>query len=231
MANSPIITDLSSLRFDRHGAQWFKGAVAPHVRELLAILDGLPKHRAGVRIKGIQALAPFIAASGSIGSIAVGVLGDRSRAVRGILFDKSADTNWALGWHQDRTICVRERLDIEGFGPWTIKQGMQHVSPPFDLLSRMATLRVHLDDVAATNAPLLVAVGSHQLGVVPEPEIDRVVGQCGSVACTAAAGDVWLYATPILHSSTAVSAPGRRRVLQLDFSADDLPGALEWLGI
>lgn len=57
--------------------------------------------------------------------------------MRAVLFDKTAITNWALAWHQDRTICVRERVAVEGFGPWTIKRGMHHVAPPFNLLAAM----------------------------------------------------------------------------------------------
>jgi hypothetical protein len=64
-----------------------------------------------------------------------------------ILFDKNADQNWSLGWHQDRTIAVRQRIDIDGFGPWSVKSGMVHVGPPFDLLASMVTVRVHLDAV------------------------------------------------------------------------------------
>ncbi|MFZ5793300.1 MAG: phytanoyl-CoA dioxygenase, partial [Pseudomonadota bacterium] len=45
------------------------------------------------------------------------------------------------------------------------------------------------------------------------------------------AGDIWLYANPILHASDAATDPTHRRVLQLDFAAQDLPGGLEWLGV
>lgn len=95
----------------------------------------------------------------------------------------------------------------------------------------MVTLRVHLDDVPDTNAPLLIAPGSHKVGRIPVERIDAVVDQHGTVACLAKAGDAWLYATPILHASQAAAAPARRRVLQIDFAAEDLPGGLEWLGV
>ena len=95
----------------------------------------------------------------------------------------------------------------------------------------MLTLRVHLDDVPATNAPLLIAPGSHRLGVIAEPDIDATVAKLGEVACLARAGDIWAYSTPVLHASRAASHPLRRRVLQVDFSADRLPGTLEWLGV
>lgn len=194
-------------------------------------LAHLPANHAGLRIRGLAALAPFLESRGPIGAIAASTLGPRSRPVRAILFDKTAETNWSLGWHQDRTICVKRRMEVAGFGPWTTKQGMQHVAPPFDLLSRMVTLRVHLDDVAVSNAPLLIAPGSHKHGRVPVGAVDAVVRECGTYTCLAEAGDVWVYATPILHASEAAARPARRRVLQVDFAVEELPGGLEWLGI
>lgn len=82
-----------------------------------------------------------------------------------------------------------------------------------------------------TNAPLLVAPGSHAAGRVPASAIPEVVRRCGVRRCLAKAGDVWLYATPILHRSDAAVAPEHRRVLQIDHAVEDLPGGLEWLGV
>jgi len=151
--------------------------------------------------------------------------------VRAILFDKHRDANWSLAWHQDRTVVVRRRIDVPGYGPWTVKAGLQHVAPPFALLERMVTLRVHIDPVLPGNAPLLIAPGSHKLGRIAEADIDAVAASCGQMACLAGRGDIWAYATPILHASDVARAPGRRRVLQIDYSADELDGGLEWLGV
>jgi ectoine hydroxylase-related dioxygenase (phytanoyl-CoA dioxygenase family) len=147
------------------------------------------------------------------------------------MFNKTPATNWSLGWHQDRTICVREKLKVPGFGPWTMKRGMHHVEPPFSLIDHMVTLRVHLDDVPATNAPLLIAPGSQKMGRIKVGEVADIVGRCGTRACLAEAGDVWLYATSILHASERAAAPAMRRVLQVDFAAEALPGGLAWLGV
>ncbi len=76
-----------------------------------------------------------------IGDIAAGAIGAEARPVRAILFDKTAATNWALGWHQDRTIVVRERREVPGFGPWTVKAGLLHVAPPFEVLAGMVSNR------------------------------------------------------------------------------------------
>jgi Phytanoyl-CoA dioxygenase (PhyH) len=231
VARMEPLYDSASLNFREHGAHRFRGAVTGDLAELHATLQHLPSDHAGVRINGIKKLDPFVTVEGAVGSIAASFLGPEARPVRAILFDKTAETNWSLAWHQDRTICVRQRIDVEGFGPWTIKGGMQHVAPPFDILTRMVTLRVHIDDVPETNAPLLIVPGSHKEGRVPINAIDEVVRRLGTRSCIAEAGDIWLYSTPILHASEAATQPAHRRVLQFDFAAVDLPGGLEWLGV
>ncbi len=203
----------------------------PEREAIVKALAHLPGDRAGVRISGIGALQPHLADNGLIGRIARDILGPASRPVRAVLFDKTETTNWALGWHQDRNICVQERIATPGFGPWTNKRGLTHVEPPFRIIERMLTLRAHLDPVPEDNAPLLIAPGSHRAGRVPVGTIKRTVAQLGIVSCVADAGDVWVYRTPILHASRAAERPQQRRVLQVDYSADDLPGSLCWLGV
>jgi len=225
------MSEFSPCTFARVGAYHFPAAAKSNLRLLETALSGLLRGEAGIRIFDCAALRPFMEAGGSIGSVAARALGEDVCPVRAILFDKSEANNWSLGWHQDRTICVKERREVAGFGPWTRKAGMHHVGPPVDLLSRMVTLRLHLDDVPIENGPLIVAPGSHSFGWVPECEIEAVVERCGALACLARAGDMWLYSTLILHASEAASLPARRRVLQVDYAAEPLPGGLEWLGV
>jgi hypothetical protein len=156
------------------------------------------------------------------------LLGAGARAVGAKLFDKSAARNWALGWHQDRTIAVKGRHEADGFGQWTVKSGIVHCVPPFALLERSLTFRIHLDPAGEANAPLLVAPGSHRLGPIADEQAAATAARCGSRACLALAGDMWAYRTPILHASQRSRAPGRRRVLQLLYSADALPAGLAW---
>lgn len=191
----------------------------------------LPADRAGSRLHGRPDLARLLGATTPIGAIAANAVGPGCFPARAILFDKSEAANWALGWHQDRTIAVCERKPAPGFGPWTIKSGITHVAPPAAILEHMVTLRLHLDPVPALNAPLLVARGSHRLGMVAEAEIDRVVAQAEVIACLADCGDIWLYRTLILHASAAAKEPRRRRVLQVDYAVRALPDGLEFLGL
>jgi ectoine hydroxylase-related dioxygenase (phytanoyl-CoA dioxygenase family) len=220
------------MQFARNGAQHFGAALqASDLEQIEQALADVPATKPGVRLTGLAALSQALSAGGAIGRIAADRLGASARPVRALLFNKTADQNWALGWHQDRTIAVRERLETPGFSNWTIKAGIQHVEPPFELLERMLTLRVHLDPVGSTNAPLLIAPGSHRLGRIPETATAAVAERLGSFACLAAAGDIWLYATPIVHASEPAVEPRSRRVLHIDFSAEKLTGRLHWLGV
>lgn len=213
------------------GAERLDSIASPLMGTIMDLVAPLPEDRPGLRLQGVAGLSELLGPVGVIGQSVAAAAGGEMSPVRAILFDKNAATNWALGWHQDRTICVRERRDVADFGPWTVKAGLLHVAPPFELLARMVTIRIHLDDVPHDNAPLFIAPGSHRFGLVREDRIEAVVAKCGVHACTALAGDVWVYATPILHASDAAAMPRRRRVLQVDYAGFGLPGGLEWLGI
>ena len=99
------------------------------------------------------------------------MLGEGCRPVRAILFDKTAAADWALGWRQDRTIAVKERVRVDGFGTWSIKSGMLHVEPPFELLSGMVTLRIHMIRYQRV---------MHQLDRSRYHKLNRLPTTCGS---------------------------------------------------
>ena len=182
----------------------------------------------GTRLERLGAFALFLATPGPIAALASQLLGQPARPVRAIAFDKSPSANWALGWHQDRTIHVAARAQVAGYGPWSVKQGHIHVQPPFALIESMVTLRIHLDPVTPDNGPLDIARGSHRRGLIAEPDVPSVVAGSEVCACLADAGDVWAYATPILHASRRSASDAPRRVLQIDYSAETLPPPLEW---
>lgn len=213
---------------DRVGAVHLEAALPDtDLAHLLRWSDTIGSGRPGERINQLQCL-DWLIDNGIAGSIARTANGPDARPVRAILFDKTPGNNWALGWHQDRTIAVEKRYDTPGFDNWNMKAGVCHAEPPFSLIERMVTMRIHLDDVNDDNAPLLLAPGSHRFGRIVESEIDRLVKDCGQMACRATAGDIWLYRTAVLHASKRSKSNGRRRVLQVDFSPDQLPPPLQW---
>lgn len=220
------------LNIPSHGAALFRAVLSERdIADLLNRLGDELQRRPGRRLLLGASTTDLLAATGKVGAIAAGLLGPGARPVRAVLFDKTQAMNWLVAWHQDRTIAVRDRRDTTDFGPWSVKDGIVHVAPPISVLDQMVTLRVHLDACTDDNAPLIVALGSHRLGKVAADDVEARANQHPIHACHADAGDVWAYATPILHSSAKSVSDRRRRVLQLDYSALDLPNGLEWLGV
>ena len=148
--------------------------------------------------------------------------------VRAIYFDKSPDANWLVPWHQDLTIALRERIEVPGFGPWSLKEGIPHVQPPVSLLEQMITLRIHLDAADQSNGALRVLPGSHRHGRLTSEQIQTFRLTTPEHLCSAAAGDVLLMRPLLLHASGRSTGDRHRRILHLEFAAFDLPGTLHW---
>ena len=173
-----------------------------------------------------------LARSRALTDIAETVLGPGAFAVRGLFFDKTPTANWNLPWHQDLTIAVRARREVPGFGPWTRKGGIPHVHAPADLLARMLTIRLHLDDCGPESGPLRVLPGSHASGKFDPGAIATWSSRAGALAadCLVPAGGAVIMRPLILHASASGTGPGHRRVIHLEYAAEDLPGGLEWYG-
>jgi Phytanoyl-CoA dioxygenase (PhyH) len=150
------------------------------------------------------------------------------RPVRAIYFDKSQEANWLVPWHQDLTIAVEKHRDVEGFGPWSMKDGVPHVQPPIPLLEGMIALRLHLDDADEENGALKVLPGSHRLGRLSAADIERCRTQTPQHLCRAKAGDALLMRPLLLHASGKSTSPRRRRILHLEYAGVDLPPELSW---
>jgi hypothetical protein len=181
-----------------------------------------PVERAGKRSLLDDAFVQSVARDARIRRI----VGGDAFAVRALLFDKTVESNWGLRWHQDLSIATRERREVEGFEGWTLKAGITHALAPASTLSRMTTLRIHLDDCGAESGPLQVVPRSHLAGRLPEASIPDLVR--GAKVCTARQGDVLAFKPLLLHASASAKSLGHRRVLQIEFASEELPGGLTW---
>ena len=155
------------------------------------------------------------------------VLGSGCFAVRGILFNKTEEANWKVVWHQDCVIAVAEGNEIPGWAPWSIKAGTNHVRSSSDIVSRMLAIRIHLDECGADNSPLRVIPSSHKHGCLSDKQIQEWAKDA-AVTCTASRGDAILMRPLLLHSSPSTRVPYSRRVVHLEFAADQLPNGTDW---
>lgn len=170
-----------------------------------------------------------LATDGAVRELIEPIVGPNAIPVRALFFDKTPEANWPVLWHQDLTIAVAERHDLEGWGPWSVKAGVPHVEPPATLLATMLTIRLHLDECHADNGPLRVIPGSHQLGRLTRDRIRATREKCGEAVCTVPSGSALLMRPLLLHASSPARSPSHRRVIHLEYArADTLPHPLRW---
>lgn len=169
-----------------------------------------------------------IASSEKLTGILEQMVGRAVFPVRAIFFDKTAEANWRVPWHQDLTIAVVERVETAGFNAWSMKDGIVHVQPPRKILDAMATIRLHLDDCDADKGALKVIPGSHLHGKLGRTEIAGLTQTKTAVVCEIPRGGALLTRPLLLHSSSPARSPSHRRVLHIEYAANELPNGLNW---
>jgi ectoine hydroxylase-related dioxygenase (phytanoyl-CoA dioxygenase family) len=138
------------------------------------------------------------------------------------------DGSWQVGWHQDLSIAVRNRSDVDGYTSWSTKEGVTHVQPPVAVLEQMLIARLHLDPADESNGALWVSPGSHRLGRLPASEAVGTAERLGKHLCAVNAGDVLLFRPLTLHASRKGGSARQRRVVHLEFAGASLPAPLAW---
>ena len=190
------------------------------------------RSRGGVyAVRNLLRLSPVInelAHSTKLSSIVEENLSKSAFPVRGLLFDKTPMANWVVPWHQDLTICVAEKIDVPGYGPWTMKAGMCHVQPPVSILENMLSVRIHLDDCDESNGALRVIPGTHRLGRLTPERISEQQRSANYISCAVPAGCVVLMRPLLLHASSPASHADHRRVIHIDYASVLLDGGLQW---
>jgi ectoine hydroxylase-related dioxygenase (phytanoyl-CoA dioxygenase family) len=152
-------------------------------------------------------------------------LGPGFGLVRGLYFDKPPGNSWALPWHKDLTVAVRDNRLGGHFARPTRKAGVPHVEAPEGVLRAMLTARIHLDPVTGENGPLRVVPGSHKTGK------ELRLGDGPVVTLHAGAGDVLLIRPLLAHASnrSEEGTARHRRILHLEFAAGPaLPDGYRW---
>ncbi|WP_010479726.1 phytanoyl-CoA dioxygenase family protein [Acaryochloris sp. CCMEE 5410] len=142
-------------------------------------------------------------------------------------FEKSPDQNWLVALHQDVSIAVQPNAAATQLGI-SQKEGLSFVQPPIEILEQLVALRIHLDDCTINNGPLKVVPGSHQQGRLSDPMITKLRDHSGEISCLVPKGGVLAMRPLLLHASSKMTLPQRRRVLHFLCGPQHLPNGLAW---
>ena len=146
--------------------------------------------------------------------------------VKSIYFDKPEQSNWFVSYHQDLTISVDKKVNLENYGPWTVKQNQFAVQPPLDILRNIFTIRIHLDDTDENNGALKIIPKSHLKDIYRLSTIDW--SKETETVCKVKKGGVMIMRPLLLHSSNRTTNNNKRRVIHLEFSNIELPSEINW---
>jgi ectoine hydroxylase-related dioxygenase (phytanoyl-CoA dioxygenase family) len=185
----------------------------------------LRKSRAGIRHALSHPAVASLAREPRLLRIVQEILGPNASPFRATMFDKSQQANWLVVWHQDTALPLRERRDIPGWGPWSVKDGVIYAHAPSSALCRVVALRVHLDDSTVHNGPLRVLPGTHTYGVLSDDAIQELAAQIAPVDCVVQMGGVLLMKPLLVHASSKSQLDMPRRVLHIEYSKTPIVAA------
>ncbi|HXA56234.1 MAG TPA: galactose-1-epimerase [Candidatus Acidoferrum sp.] len=180
-----------------------------------------PMHRsrAGVRHAMKFASVAEMAGCPRLIEIARAILGEGAVPFRATIFDKSLTSNWLVAWHQDTALPLRERREAEGWGPWSVKDGVTYAHAPARALEQVVALRIHLDNSTAENGPLRVLPGTHAIGLLGDGAIHDLAERIPAVDCVVPRGGIVAMRPLVVHASPKSQSSEPRRVLHIEYAA------------
>ncbi len=146
---------------------------------------------------------------------------------KAIYFDKPGESNWFVAYHQDLSISVDKKANLENYVNWTFKKGQYGVQPPIEILQDTITIRIHLDNTNKNNGALKVIPKSHLNGITRVDSKDWNSGN--EFICEVEKGGVMLMKPLTLHASKRTTNGKKRRVIHLEFNKHKLTEPLTWL--
>jgi len=185
---------------------------------LLEALEAVPRSRAGSRHLLSCAAVSQLATDGRLTRIAKSFLDSEPFPFRATLFDKSANSNWLVVWHQDTALPLARRIEEPGWGPWSTKAGVLYAHAPAWALARVVALRVHLDPSESANGPLRVIPGSHQLGVLTDDQLAALAISHEVGTCLVPVGGILAMRPLLVHSSSKSTNLCPRRIIHIEYA-------------
>ncbi|SNR75482.1 phytanoyl-CoA dioxygenase family protein [Flavobacterium sp. ov086] len=145
---------------------------------------------------------------------------------KSIYFDKPEKSNWFVAYHQDLTISVDKKIEVENFENWTVKQNQFAVQPPTEILESNFTIRIHIDKTTKDNGALKVVNNSHSKGILRIENLG--IENEKETICEVEKGGIMIMKPLLFHASNKTTNNERRRVIHIEFSKQELPDGLEW---
>ena len=179
----------------------------------------LLRSRAGMRHAMKLPAVAALAQDARLIGIAREALGAEAFPFRATLFDKTPSANWLVVWHQDTALPLRERRETLGWGPWSVKDGLNYAHAPASALSQVLALRVHFDDSTSENGPLRVVPRTHTLGVLTDDQIHELSTTVAPVDCLVPIGGVLVMRPLMVHASSKSHSEIPRRVMHIEYAA------------
>jgi len=189
---------------------------------------GLVRSRAGVRHLMSHPAVLRIAQTDNVFMVVKEILGDRAIPFRATLFDKSPGSNWLVMWHQDTALPLMDKTEAEGWGPWSVKDGVTYAHAPAKALEKVLAVRLHLDNSNSQNGPLRILPGTHKAGVLTDNEIHKLAENGGAVECPVPLSGAILMRPLVIHASSKSVSDDPRRVLHIEYATEKeiLPGMM-----
>ena len=173
--------------------------------------------------KEIPKILPYIF-NQNLKDIIASTFGEDYFITKSIYFDKPEKSNWFVAYHQDLTISVDKKIEIENFSNWTIKQNQFAVQPPLEIMENNFTIRIHLDHTTKENGALKVINNSHSKGIFRVENLKTK----NETICEVDKGGIMIMRPLLFHASNKTTNNERRRVIHIEFSNQQLPNELEW---
>ncbi|AOC93976.1 Phytanoyl-CoA dioxygenase (PhyH) [Flavobacterium anhuiense] len=175
--------------------------------------------------KEVPETLPFIF-NEKLQNIIESIFGKGFFITKSIYFDKPEKSNWFVAYHQDLTISVDQKIEIENFENWTVKQNQFAVQPPTEILENNFTIRIHIDKTTKNNGALKVINNSHSKGILRIENLDFEKEK--ETICEVEKGGIMIMKPLLFHASNKTTNNERRRVIHIEFSKQQLPNGFEW---
>jgi len=149
------------------------------------------------------------------------------KSIKSIYFDKPPSVNWIVNWHQDLTINLKNKKEVEDFKNWRVTDKRTVVQPSREILENIFTIRIHLDDCTKENGALRLIKKSHKSGVIDIKKWMKTK-EGEEKICEVKKGGILIMKPLILHSSRRTENRKNRRVIHVEFTDKELPMGLNW---